>query len=149
MNRACEVESERGLRQRVRKDDLQQIAPPEKITQNGYEYSRVGLVKPEWLVDGAWVVSKDDSAVVQIYVDDRSIGAYNANGTYHSTIEVSKADTYLRPFTNADWKWGMWAEYKGQKVFVNDRIDNGVTVSKPSNPYFFIPFSEITPTTAP
>ena len=103
---------------------------------------------PEWVKDGAWVVNKLTGVIARL--STASIG-FNARYLTDVSYIFSASDVHerFRPFTNSDWKWGMWAEYRGEKVFVNGRIDNGVTASKPTNGYFFIPFDELTPTTAP
>lgn len=130
--------------------ELLSSTPPATIQHEGYNYTRGEPVVPEWVKDGAWVVEKETGDVMCLSVSKHAVKAINMNGQLKWYGGDKKtASVSFRPFTDADWKWGMWAEYYGEKVFVNDRIDNGVTVSKPSNPYFFIPFSEIIPTTAP
>lgn len=91
--------------------------PPQKITQNGYEYSLVGPVKPEWLVDGAWVVNVHDGG--KRLVEEERPGVFNLKVNnlvsirYHEGIR----DQY-RPHQASDWKWGDWAMYEGKRVFV-------------------------------
>lgn len=116
-------------------DDFTLATPPATIQHEGHNYTRGEPVVPEWVKDGAWVINKLTWEVKQIHIMNES------------NLEI--VAQFFRPFTNEDWKWGMWAEYKGEKVFVSVRDDGGVFASKPSNPYFFIPFCQITPTTAP
>lgn len=91
--------------------------PPKKITQNGYEYSLVGPVNPEWLVDGAWVVNTDNGE--KRLVKEERPGVFNlcVNGLasirYHDGIR-----NQYRLHEPKDWKWGDWAIYAGRKVFV-------------------------------
>lgn len=42
----------------------------------------------------------------------------------------------------------MWAEYRGEKVFVCSILGGGIGASTKEKGYFFIPFDELTPTTA-
>ena len=102
----------------VRDRDISSITtPPEKITQNGYEYSLVGPVKPEWLVDGAWVVNTDNGE--KRLVKEERPGVFNlcVNGLasirYHDGIR-----NQYRPHEPKDWKWGDWAMYEGNRVFI-------------------------------
>ena len=118
LDRTYKVETESGFRQWVSYDDLHHIAPPQKITQNGYEYSLVGSVKPEWLVDGAWVVGKIYGVLYQVIEGENNNFSFRDN---HSRLEAKKISTivnYYRPHEPKDWKWGDWAMYDGKRVFV-------------------------------
>ena len=107
--------------------------PPEKITQNGYEYSLVGPVKPEWLVDGVWVVNVCDGG--KRLVKEERPGVFNLKVNdlvsirYHDGIR-----NQYRPHKPKDWKWGDWAMYRGKRVFVMSSIahDNLVGISFPN-----------------
>lgn len=151
------VESESELRQWVYNDDLQPYSPPEKITQNGYEYSLVGPVKPEWLVDGAWVVNTDNGEK-RIVVEERP-GVFNlcidglASIRYYDGIR-----NQYRPHEPKDWKWGDWAMYRGKRVFVMSSMSHdglvgfsfpnidGTDLTNPSEQWDFADEYELTPT---
>ena len=92
--------------------------PPEKITQNGYEYSLVGPVKPEWLVDGAWVVRKDNGETHQI--NQKSENSFSATSSLSRVtgLTAKRVAEEFRPHEPNDWKWGDWAMYDGKRVFV-------------------------------
>lgn len=127
--------------------------PPATIQHEGYNYTRGEPVVPEWVKDGAWVVHKESGELNQLIAGDPGYFRAVNKKTWHAFVldfhpSMSVSDVF-RPFTDADWKWGMWAEYKGEKVFVSERGETGIYASKPSNGYFHAPFSEITPTTAP
>ncbi len=116
--RSYRVEDEIGLRQWVYNDDLQPFSPPEKITKNGYEYSLAGPVKPEWLVDGTWVVGKIYGDLYQVIEGENNNFSFRDN---HGRLEEKKISTivnYYRPHEPKDWKWGDWAMYDGKRVFV-------------------------------
>ena len=126
------------------------LVPPETIQHGGYNYTRGEPVVPEWVKDGAWVVDTVHGRVLTVR-GNHEVGysLYDQKGNLaYMEPDIGTGSTF-RPFTNEDWKWGMWAEYKGEKVFVCKRLDGGVTASRPAETYFFIPFSELTPTTAP
>lgn len=109
---------------------------------------------PEWVKDGQWVVHKENGELSQLI--EGELGYFKAVNKktwypfvldFHSSMTVSDI---FRPFTNSDWKWGMWAEYRGEKVFVNGPHGAyGATVSSPNNGCFYVRTSELTPTTAP
>lgn len=133
--------------------ELVSTTPPETIQHEGYNYTRGEPVVPEWVKDGAWVVHKESGDLHQLFEDGPGyFKAVNKKTRhpfvldFHPSMPVSDV---FRPFTDADWKWGMWAEYKGEKVFVSAALPTGLAVSKPTDGYFLAPFSEITPTTAP
>ena len=126
------------------------ITPPATIQHEGYNYTRGEPVVPEWVKDGAWVVDTVHDRVLQI----RSHGCdgyslYDQKGNIAALDPNVGSRELFRPFTNEDWKWGMWAEYQGEKVFVHDTGLTGIFASRPESGYFPAPFSEITPTTAP
>lgn len=143
------VEDERGLPQWVYNDDLQLISPPEKITQNGYEYSLVGPVKPEWLVDGAWVVNTDNGE--KRIVKEERPGVFNlcvdglASIRYYDGLR-----NQYRPHEPKDWKWGDWAMYDGKRVFVMcpEHDNNYAMISGEgfSNGIKYVPLHSLTPT---
>ena len=151
------VEDKGGLTQWVNECDLRPISPPQKITQNGYEYELVGPVKPEWLVDGSWVVNVHDGE--KRLVEEFAPGVFNLKVNdlvsirYHEGIR----DQY-RPHTASDWKWGDWAMYRGKRVFVMTGADayNCVSVSYPdiyplganeaNRNFLLVKHDELTPT---
>lgn len=94
--------------------------PPEKITQNGYEYSLVGPVKPEWLVDGAWVVSRITGTLYKTkQVGNDRFQAIKGDGFNNSgNLTAEEFSSAYRPHEPKDWKWGDWAMYDGKRVFV-------------------------------
>lgn len=106
--------------------------PPQKITQNGYEYSLVGPVKPEWLVDGAWVVNTETGE--KRLIKEERPGVFNlcidglASIRYYDGIR-----NQYRPHEPDDWKWGDWAMYAGRKVFVIEKVNwmGDIRVSHP------------------
>lgn len=92
--------------------------PPQKITQNGYEYSLVGPVKPEWLVDGAWVVRKDNGCKHQVVLNKNGFLVLTMPGTNATILPTHHIYDQYRSHEPKDWKWGDWAIYAGRKVFV-------------------------------
>ena len=94
--------------------------PPQKIQQNGYEYELVGPVKPDWLVDGAWVVSKGTGNKYKVKeVGNNTFRAENEDGSFNSgAVSSSQFSEFYRPHTPEDFKWGDWAMYEGKRVFV-------------------------------
>ena len=123
--------------------------PPETIQHEGYNYTRGEPVVPEWVKDGAWVVDKEDGAVSQLFICGNSVGVHGYTETDYGSIDLCDVADVFRPFTNEDWKWGMWAEYQGEKVFVHGTWLTGIFASRPGNGYFPAHFSELNPTTAP
>ena len=124
------VESESGLRQWVYNDDLRPISPPQKITQNGYEYSLVGPVKPEWLVDGAWVVSRITGTLYKTkQVGNDRFQALKGDGYNNSgNLTAEEFSAAYRPHEPKDWKWGNWAMYDGKRVFVFSGLEDESSV---------------------
>ena len=120
LDRTYKVETESGFRQWVSYDDLHHIAPPQKITQNGYEYSLVGPVKPKWLVDGAWVVSRITGTLYKTtQVGNDRFQAIKGDGFNNSgNLTAEEFSAAYRPHEPKDWKWGDWAMYDGKRVFV-------------------------------
>ena len=130
---------------------------PKKITQNGYEYSIVGPVKPEWLVDGAWVVNTENGE--KRLVKEERPGVFNLKVNdlvsirYHDGIR-----NQYRPHEPKDWKWGDWAMYRGNRVFVMTNTNNHgcVSVSYPdiyplganeaNRNFLLVKHDELTPT---
>lgn len=122
--------------------------PPQKITQNGYEYELVGPVKPEWLVDGAWVVDKESGRKYRVSCDN---GVYTFNnGTREVIIDFISLPTRFRPHAASDWKWGDWAMYAGRKVFVIEKGNwkGDIRVSHPDlhDGVACVPVLQLTPT---
>lgn len=103
---------------------------------------------PEWVKDGSWVVRKDNGYIHQVKETKSGIFHLTIDSEYSIRITHHIYGQY-RPFTNSDWKWGMWAEYEGEKVFVCENSAIGVYASRKTDPYFFATYSELTPTTAP
>ena len=115
---------------------------------------------PEWVQDGAWVVHKESGKAYKLIKGERTWylkdGKESAFETYVWDIDIVH---HYRPFTNSDWKWGMWAEYKGEKVFVCSSVMVGhVGISRspenkgelPKIAYISgVPVTALTPTTAP
>lgn len=131
--------------------ELVPTTPPDTIQHEGYNYTRGEPVVPEWVKDGAWVVDTVHDRVLQMRSHDcDGYSLYDQKGNLASLDPDIGPRKLFRPFTNEDWKWGMWAEYKGEKVFVVKAYnEGGVIVSTPDNPLFHTKYSEITPTTAP
>lgn len=134
------------------------ITPPQKIQKNGYEYSLVGPVKPEWLVDGAWVVNAVTEHSYQIIEGEPGLYRLKRNGKTPFDVSLDRILNNYRPHTASDWKWGDWAMYMGKRVFVMSSLthDNLVGVSfpnidgkdltDPSEQWDFAGVSELTPT---
>lgn len=132
--------------------------PPRKITKNGYEYSLVGPVKPEWLVDGAWVVRKDNGCKHQVVLNKNGLLVLTMPGTDYTILPNRHIYGQYRPHTASDYKWGDWAMYDGKRVFVIGGVDNAgrVFVSYPDiyplgrndadRNFLFVPSSKLTPT---
>ena len=124
--------------------------PPQKITKNGYEYSLVGPVKPEWLVDGAWVVRKDNGETHRI--EQKSDDCFSATSSHSRVtgLTAKRVSEEFRPHTASDWKWGDWAMYAGRKVFVIERGNwkGDIRVSHPDLPdgVDYVPVLQLTPT---
>lgn len=97
--------------------------PPQKIAQNGYEYSLVGPVKPEWLVDGAWVVRKDNGETNQINQQSENMFSATSSHSRVTGLTSKRVSEEFRPYTVSDWKWGDWAMYDGKRVFVMTGAD--------------------------
>lgn len=131
--------------------------PPQKITQNGYEYSLVGPVKPDWLVDGAWVVRKDNGCKHQVVLNKNGLLVLTMPGTDYAILPNRHIYGQYRPHTASDWKWGDWAMYDGKRVFVIGGVDNAgrIFVSYPDihplgrndadRNFLFVPSSKLTP----
>ena len=124
--------------------------PPEKITQNGYEYLLVGPVKPEWLVDGAWVVGKIYGVLYQVIEGESNNFSFRDN---HGRLKAKKISTivnYYRPHEPKDWKWGDWAMYEGKRVFVvcpEHHLDHAMVSGEGfSNGIKYVPLHSLTPT---
>ncbi len=152
------VADEDGFEQWVYHDDLKPISPPQKITQNGYEYELVGPVKPDWLVDGAWVVRKDNGCKHQVVLNKNGLLVLTMPGTDATILLNHHIYDQYRPHTASDWKWGDWAMYAGKRVFVVGGVDNAgrIFVSYPDiyplgkndadRNFLFVPSSKLTPT---
>ena len=117
-----EVEGEYKWRFHHDSYEVIESEPPQKITQNGYEYSLVGPVQPEWLVDGAWVVSRSTGILYKvIHTGNDRFCAMNGDGSYNcGPITASGFIRAYRLHEPSDYKWGDWAMYMGKKVFVVD-----------------------------
>ena len=132
--------------------------PPKKITKNGYEYSLVGPVKPDWLVDGVWVVRKDNGEMHQINKQSENMFSATSSLSRVTGLTAKRVSEEFRPHEPSDWKWGDWALYDGKRVFVMSSLthDNLVGVSfpnidgkdltDPSEQWDFAEVSELTPT---
>lgn len=132
--------------------------PPQKITKNGYEYSLVGPVKPDWLVDGAWVVRKDNGCKHQVILNDNGRLVLTMQGTGTTILLNHHIYDQYRPHEPKDYKWGDWALYDGKRVFVVGGVDNTgrVLVSYPDiyplgkndadRNFLLAPSSKLTPT---
>lgn len=107
--------------------------PPQKIQQDGYEYELVGPVKPDWLVDGAWVVRKDNGCKHQVVLNKNGLLVLTMPGTDYSILPTRNIYDQYRPHTPEDFKWGDWAMYEGKRVFVMGRLneDKYIEISKP------------------
>ena len=130
--------------------------PPQKIQQDGYEYELVGPVKPDWLVDGAWVVDVAGGQKLKVV---KSGECYDLRVNelvsirYHDGLK-----TYYRPHTPEDFKWGDWAMYEGKRVFVMTGVDGygQISVSHPDiyplgcdqaqKNFLYVPSVSLTPT---
>ena len=136
---------------------LVSTTPPETIQHEGYNYTRGEPVVPEWVKDGAWIVDKEDGAVSQLFICGNSAGVHGYTETDYGSIDLCDVADVFRPFTNEDWKWGMWAEYKGEKVFIMSEADTAGNVEISKKPIYkkalssftIALSSELTPTTAP
>ena len=127
--------------------------PPETIQHEGYNYTRGEPVVPDWVKDGAWIVDKEDGSVVQLFICGNSAGVHGYTETDYGGIDLCDVADVFRPFTNEDWKWGMWAEYNGEKVFVvipEQRTKHAMISGKdfPTG-LKYVPLYNLTPTTAP
>ena len=132
--------------------------PPETIQHEGYNYTRGEPVVPEWVKDGAWVVNIGNDELRRVKEVKPGVFDLVVNDLVSIRYQDAIRGQY-RPFTNEDWKWGMWVKYKGEKVFVCSgklpfdliRIDadpdGKVHTTLGSNGYVNI--DQITPTTAP
>ena len=140
--------------------ELVPSTPPITIQHEGYNYTRGEPVVPEWVKDGAWVVEKETGGVMRLAVSNYTVKATNMNGQFKwYGSDLKTVPVRFRPFTNSDWKWGMWAEYRGEKVFVcsgelpfdliriDAKPDGKIYPTLGSNGYVNI--STLTPTTAP
>lgn len=113
---------------------------------------------PEWVKDGQWVVNKISGVIARLSTE--SVG-FNVRYLTGMSYNFSASDVHerFRPFTNSDWKWGMWAEYRGEKVFVcsgelpfdliriDANPDGKIHTTLGSNGYVNI--DQLIPTTAP
>lgn len=127
--------------------------PPQKITQNGYEYSLVGPVKPEWLVDGAWVVRKDNGETHQIHQQSENCFSATSSFSRVTGLTAKRVSEEFRPHEPKDWKWGDWAMYDGKRVFVMrgaDYINNvaisGIGLGCTGNNNTYVNPTDLTPT---
>ena len=111
---------------------------------------------PEWVKDGAWVVNKISGVIARISAARVGFDVEYLSGLSYN-FSASDVHERFRPFTNSDWEWGMWAEYKREKVFVMNSIDKTGCVEISVKPIYLktldgwnlAPASELTPTTAP
>ena len=125
--------------------------PPATITHEGYTYNRGERVRPDWLKDGAWVVNVGTGDLRQ--VKEVSSGVFDlTTGTIISIRYGDHIRGQYRPHEPSDYKWGDWAMYGEEKVFVMRREKEGyISVSHPdfSNGREIVQVSELTPTHAP
>lgn len=131
--------------------------PPQKITQNGYEYSLVGPVKPEWLVNGAWVVEKVTGILCRVIVVSGGFICVDKTGLGERK-DLDYITSNYRPHEPKDWKWGDWAMYYGKRVFVMSRMSHdclvgisfpnidGEDLTDPMRQWDFAEEHELTPT---
>lgn len=96
--------------------------PPQKIQQDGYEYELVGPVKPDWLVDGAWVVRKGNGETHQINQVSSDCFSATSESSRVTGLTAQRIADEFRPHTPEDFKWGDWAMYDGKRVFVMGKI---------------------------
>ena len=125
--------------------------PPATITHEGYTYNRGERVRPEWLKDGAWVVNVGTGDLRQ--VKEVSPGVFDlTTGTIISIRYGDHIRDQYRPHEPSDYKWGDWAMYDGEKVFVMGRKDGEyIFVSHADfiGGHAYVGVSSLTPTTAP
>lgn len=122
--------------------------PPQKIQQDGYEYELVGPVKPDWLVDGAWVVNVvtgEKRKVVKVG-DNYDLRVNDLVAIrYHDGIKHQ-----YRSHTPEDFKWGDWAMYEGKRVFVVNpetlTMHSMISCGEFSGALKYVPISKLTPT---
>ena len=132
--------------------------PPETIQHEGYNYTRGEPVVPEWVKDGAWVVNIYSDELRK--VEEVKPGVFDL--VVNDLVSIRYQDAirgHYRPFTNEDWKWGMWAEYKGERVFVmGASFDDNTFIEVSAKPidgknglsgWSVAHASKLTPTTAP
>lgn len=113
------IETDSGYKRYGDERDVEVIvaAPPKKIQQDGYEYELVGPVKPEWLVNGTWVVEKATGVLYRIIVASGRFICVDKTGLGERK-DLDYITSNFRPHTASDWKWGDWAMYDGKRVFV-------------------------------
>lgn len=125
--------------------------PPATITHEGYTYNRGERVRPEWLKDGAWVVNVGTGDLRQ--VKEVSPGVFDlTTGTIISIRYGDHIRDQYRPHEPSDYKWGDWAMYDGEKVFVMGRKDGEyIFVSHADfiGGHAYVGVSSLTPTHAP
>lgn len=80
------------------------------------------------MVDGAWVVSRITGKLYKVFegCNDRfyavNHSAFNNSGNTGNLTAEEFSATY-RPHEPKDWKWGDWAMYDGNRVFVMKGVD--------------------------
>ena len=134
-------------------------APPATITHEGYTYTRGERIPPDWVKDGAWVVSRASGTIVEIVsASDNFVRARAIGADMQMRYEAAEFAGYFRPFTAKDWRWGMWADYDGKRVFVMTSANehNCISVSYPdiyplganeaNRNFLLVSYNELTPT---
>lgn len=154
-NGSIVIETDSGYKRYGDERDVEVIvaAPPKKIQQNGYEYELVGPVKPNWLVDGAWVVNAVTEHSYQIIEGEPGLYRLKRNGKTPFDVSLDRILNNYRPHTASDWKWGDWALHEGKRVFVMRGTDcdgditiSGIGLGITGNNYTYAKPSELTPT---
>ncbi len=128
--------------------------PPATITHEGYTYNRGERVRPEWLKDGAWVVCLVNNELCQLHMHKEDIFLTIKNGGKGRLPNIDLT-TKFRPHEPSDYKWGDWAMYGGEKVFVmcgpdqdNHIAISGTGMNNSLSNWKFVKPSDLTPTHA-
>ena len=131
------------------------LTTPETIQHEGYNYTRGEPVVPEWVKDGAWVVTTKDGELIPdvLYqLVEQEDGFYTKGRSGYLGKITAVFINSFRPHEPSDYKWGDWAMYGGEKVFVMRREKEGyISVSHPdfNKGHGIVQVSELTPAHAP